>query len=182
MQAIYSNTENCVRVNGYESDWFDVTCGLKQECLLSPVLFSLNINDLAKEIKFLNKGVHIGESKVSILLYPDDIIFLAESEEDLQLMLNCLNQWCARWQLVVNGLKSNVVHFRCASRKRSDFNFSGGDISLDVVSQNRYLGVILTEHLDYAVTVKSVSQVASRAFGSLVCKFKHFGGFSLCDI
>ena len=152
-------------------------CGLKQGCLLSPMLFSLYINDLAKEIKFLNKGVHIGESKVSILLYADDIIFLAESEEDLQLMLNCLNQWCAYWQLVVNGLKSNVVHFRCVSSKRSNFKFSCGDISLDVVSQYRYLGVILTEHLDYAVTVKSVSQVASRAFGSLVCKFKHFGGF-----
>ena len=69
------------------------------------------------------------------------------------------------------------MHFRCVSSKRSDFKFSCGDISLDVVSQYRYLGVILTEHLDYAVTVKSVSQVASRAFGSLVCKFKHFGGF-----
>ena len=57
MQAIYNNTEICARVNGYESDWFDVTCGLKQGCLLSPMLFSLYINDLAKEINFLNKDV-----------------------------------------------------------------------------------------------------------------------------
>ena len=35
----------CVKVNRFSTEWFDVRCGLKQGCPLSPTLFSFFVND-----------------------------------------------------------------------------------------------------------------------------------------
>jgi len=39
-----------------------------------------------------------------------------------------------------------------------------------------YLGIVLTEHLDYNVTAKFVSQATGRALGLLIAKFRSIGG------
>ena len=39
---------------------------------------------------------------ISILLYADDIVLLAENEVNLQLMLSTLEKWCRDWKLDVN--------------------------------------------------------------------------------
>ena len=59
------------------SDWFDVKIGLKQSCILSPLLFNIFINDLAQTVNNLECGASYGESDVSILLYAGDIVLLS---------------------------------------------------------------------------------------------------------
>ena len=76
------------------TDWFPVNLGVKQGCILSPLLFSMYINDLTVGIKALGKGVCINNESVSILLYADDIVLIAECEKDLQDMLNFVSDWC----------------------------------------------------------------------------------------
>ncbi len=63
IQSIYKDVKYCVRVNGLQSKWFDVSIRLHQGCLLSLMLFNLYINDLASEMKELNVGVMIGGGK-----------------------------------------------------------------------------------------------------------------------
>ncbi len=53
--------------------WFPTTSGVRQGDVLSPTWFSLFVNDLALEVKLLNRGVPVGQGKLSILLYADDI-------------------------------------------------------------------------------------------------------------
>lgn len=85
-----------MRINGVNTEWFDVTCGLKQGCILSPLLFNLYVNDLIDDMKQSGYGVNIGGESLAILLYADDIAISAESAEDLQAMLNILNNWCVK--------------------------------------------------------------------------------------
>ena len=86
IKALYNSVTSCVRINGSLTEWFEVNTGLRQGCSLSPVLFNLFINDLATKIKALDLGVDIGNgAKLGILLYADDVVFLAESEADYKL-------------------------------------------------------------------------------------------------
>ena len=101
-----------VRINGFSTDWFEVKCGLKQVCPLSPVLFSFFINDLALKMKVTDVYVVCGEDKANILLFADDIVLLSENPNDLQVLLNILSTWCKLNGMVINGTKSNIVHFR----------------------------------------------------------------------
>ncbi len=50
IKAIYNDVSCCVRINGVKTDFFNVSSGLKQGCLLSPLLFNLFLNDLSQEI------------------------------------------------------------------------------------------------------------------------------------
>ena len=69
IKGLYNKVICTVRINGFNTDWFTVKCGLKQGCPLSPVLFSFFINDLALKLKSTNVGVVCGDEKVSILLF-----------------------------------------------------------------------------------------------------------------
>ena len=97
------------------TNWFRVNSGLRQGCSLSTLLFNMFINDLASRIQYLGKGVNIDSENVSILMYADDIVLIAENEEDLQHMLNELNNWCNVNSMTINYNKSNIVHFRPCS-------------------------------------------------------------------
>ena len=90
--SLYKDVKSCVRINGLSTDFFDVKCGLKQGCLLSPLLFNIYINDLVHEMKPLDVGVNIDGENVCILLYADDVILIADSEDELQTLLDCLHR------------------------------------------------------------------------------------------
>ena len=176
LKSLYVSVSSCVRVNSFNTDWFDVHCGLRQGCILSPLLFNLFINDLAIFIKSLDLGVEWGGEKGCLLLYADDIVLLAESSSELQILLNALNDWCGRNHISVNTAKSNVVHFRPESIYRTNNAFTFGNGSIETIGQYKYLGVVLSEHLDYDIMTKAVAQSASHALGLLIAKCKTMGG------
>ena len=176
LKSLYVSVSSCVRVNSFNTDWFDVHCGLRQGCILSPLLFNLFINDLAIFIKSLDLGIELGGEKVCLLLYADDIVLLAESSSELQILLNALNDWCGRNHMSVNTAKSNVVHFRPKSISRTNTVFTFGNGNIETIDQYTYLGVVLSEHLDYDIMTKAVAQSASSALGLLIAKCKTMGG------
>ncbi len=112
IKSMYTDTTASLKINKLETDWFRCESGVRQGDVLSTTLFSIFINDLAKEIKDMDIGIPIGELKLCILLYADDIVLLSENERDLQSMLDKLNEWCVKWHMKVNETKTNVIHFR----------------------------------------------------------------------
>ncbi len=63
-------------------------------------------------MKASNLGGKANDQIVGILLYADDAVSLSEHEEDLQIMLNIVAEWCWTWRLVINQGKTQKVHFR----------------------------------------------------------------------
>ena len=177
LQSLYSNVECSVRINGVCTEWFPVKIGLKQGCILSPVLFNLYINGLVERLKRSGLGVSVDGLKVALLIYADDLAILAESEEDLKAMLNELHKWSEEFAMDVNVEKTKIVHFRRGpATPRTEEVFLYGMKPIQVVSQYRYLGLVLTECLDWSVTAKYVAQASQRALGLLIAKSKAHGG------
>ena len=58
-----------VKVGAGRSDPFEVSCGLRQGCILSPLLFSLFINSVVARLKDAEVGVKCGSKLISMLFY-----------------------------------------------------------------------------------------------------------------
>ena len=99
LKSVYHKPIACVRLNELHTNWFPTSSGVKQGDALSPTLFAIYINDLAKEIKALNCGIRCGNEMISILLYADDIVLLSPSEDNLQRMLSYIDDWFNKWRL-----------------------------------------------------------------------------------
>ena len=112
IKSLYKQTESCVQLNDIYTDWFNIESGVRQGDSLSPTLFALFVNDLAKDVNKLNLGIDINGRNLCMLLYADDIVLLSDSPENLQSLLSELNKWCDKWQMKINCDKSKIMHFR----------------------------------------------------------------------
>jgi hypothetical protein len=72
IKTIHSQVECAIKLNGSMTEWFNVTSGLKQGCVLSSVLFNIFINSLVTDIKALDIGIDIECEQIGILLYADE--------------------------------------------------------------------------------------------------------------
>jgi hypothetical protein len=174
IKSIYDNTVSSLRLNNKLTDWFDIDSGVRQGDALSTTLFSTFINDLAIEINSLNLGIDVGSMKITTLLYADDIILVANDENDLQRIIDHVYEWCQKWRMTVNIDKTNIVHFRKKVCSLTKFDFHLGSAELKKVDKYKYLGVILDEFLNFDSNAEVLSAAASRALGAVINKFKCF--------
>ena len=115
LRAMYLSVLSCVRCNPRNTDYFNCMQGLKQGCLVSPVLFSFLINELASEtllrgkhgIQLLPRGIDL-----FLLMFADNIALLSSTPVGLQNQLNVLYEVANGLGLLVNLEKTKIVVFR----------------------------------------------------------------------
>ena len=76
------------------SDYFSLSCGVRQGGVLSPCLFAIFIVSVVDRV--IESGFNM--TCFSILLYADDIVLLAPSVHSLQLLLDtCEDELFHTW-------------------------------------------------------------------------------------
>lgn len=138
IDSLYRHTESCVRVGSHYSDWFEVKMGVKQGCVLSPLIFSLFIDGVVEALRKADVGVNIGNVHVDLLLYADDICIVCESEKDLQKAMLIVQKYMNQWRLRVNLTKTKVVVYG-RKVKKCEIRYDG--VLLDVEESYEYLGL-----------------------------------------
>ena len=68
------------------------------------------------------------------------------------------------------------MHFRKSRVARSDYVFMFGDHTMECVESYKYLGVLLTDSLDFSRTADVLSNSAGRALGAIIAKYKCMNG------
>ena len=112
LQVAYRSLTYEVKVGEMMSDSFAVSRGLRQGCVLSPLLFSLYFNSLEEKLRGMGVGVECSGRMVTVLLYGDDAVLLAENEEQVERGLKVLEEWCKEWAVEVNVEKYGGMHIR----------------------------------------------------------------------
>jgi hypothetical protein len=95
--------------------------GLRQGEVLSPILFSLFIEDLETNLQCTgNPGISLDQLSLFLLLFADDLVLLAETPDDLQESLDKLQEYCLKWGLSVNTSKTKTMVFCRGGPLRKD--------------------------------------------------------------
>ena len=105
IKNMYGWIKSCVFVNGVSSNYFPSNIGVQQGENLSPFLFNIFFNNLETFLSQSqkHKGIELEGHlfaflKVSVLLYADDTVILAESSSDLQNVLDTYASYCKIWK------------------------------------------------------------------------------------
>ena len=162
LKQMYKNITCRVKSNGLLSQEFLYSIGVRQGCVLSPLLFNLFINDVVELLQSEKIGISAGEAIIFILLYADDIVLLAENENDLQYMVNKLRIFCEESKMYVNTSKTQWLIFE---KKESSMNFqlSFCDNHIEKVKIFKYLGIFFDHKLTFADHVKFILIKADKA-------------------
>ena len=121
IRSLYNDVKCCVKYNNVLSYCFMCKNGVFQGEVLSPILFSMYVNDC--ESHFLSDHcphVAIQMLNLFLIMYADDMVLLAETPEGLQTLLDSLSEYTHKWDLKLNTNKIKVVAFRNGGKLRDN--------------------------------------------------------------
>ena len=86
LRNLYAGQEATVRTAHGTTDWFQITKGVRQGCILSPCLFNLYAEYIIWNAGLVEAqdGIKIAGRNINNLRQADDTIIIAESEEELK--------------------------------------------------------------------------------------------------
>ena len=123
LKAIYAHVRAYTRTSKGLTNTVTCPVGVRQGCIISPIICTLFLNGLQEYISVGSHGIDIETHgidietiKLFVLLFADDLVIFAELVIELQRLINRLVGYCDRWRMKVNLLKTKVVVFRNGGR------------------------------------------------------------------
>lgn len=175
---MYNKVKLCVR-NGCDlSDFFDTRKGLKQGCVLCPILFSLFFEELQNTLSESElKGIQFSPDIIEILMlmFADDIALISDTVEGLQRQLNILCQHCNNWELTVHLDKSEIVVFRNGGKLNRHEHWTYGAKRIKVVSEYTYVGLLFSSQMSLRRMTENLASKSKRVLISMVNSMHSLG-------
>ena len=145
IKSMYSSVKSRVKFSNMLGNEFQCSLWVTHGECLSPLLFSLYLNDVKEQ--FVNSGldgIDTDMLKIFMLLYADDIVIFANTQEELQNSLDLMLQYCTRWKLTINISKTKVMVFRKGGTLPRNLGFYYNGVPLEIVKDFKYLGIVFT--------------------------------------
>ena len=160
-KSYLSNRKQYVQLEKSKSQLRPITCGVPQGSVLGPLFFILFINDLYKCCP---------EGKVRLFADDTTIFFHKNNINDIittgKLIMIQLTNWLRANKLTLNADKSTFTIFK--SHKKIIPNMPETieflNQSIKRASHNKFLGVILDEHLSWSNHITELSNKLKRLF------------------
>jgi retron-type reverse transcriptase len=109
VKPVYDKPTANIILNGEKLKPFPLKSGTRQGCLLSPLLFNIVLEFVARAIRQEEeiKGIQIGKETVKISLFTDDmILYLKDPKNSTQKLLDTINNY-SKWQDTKSTYKNN---------------------------------------------------------------------------
>ena len=134
-----------VRVGSTLSDYFTQEVGVPQGSILSPVLFSIKINNIVKSVLKNNDSS----------LFVDDFALivrgksLARVEREMQLCVNSVQKWVIENGFKFSTTKTQCIHFHNFRKTFPDPEIYLGRDRIKAVKEAKFLGLIFDQKLTF---------------------------------
>ena len=137
-----------VVVNSKMSVWADILSGIPEICVLGPILFVIFINTLPDVVTS------------TVKLFADDTKLDQSMSDHVQLQrdLYTLEHWSHKWHLGFNESKCKGIHLGSSNIHH---NYVMNDVPLALKSQEKYLGVIVDDDMNFHAHVIQAVKKAS---------------------
>ena len=154
-----------MKVGEKHSEWFEVEQGVRQGCTHSPWLFNVFLDVIVKESRGgFKEGMRLGEENVDVLLFADDMVLVADSEESLRVNITTLDETLRKWEMKMNWEKTEVMK---VGKERGHYCVEVGDRKLESVEVVKYLGVMISGDGRMEEEIRSRIGNAARVIGVL---------------
>lgn len=143
--------------------------GIRQECVLLPLLFNIYSEIIFKEVlEGVTGDIKINGKAINNIRYANGTIVLAEKIQDLQDMMDRIVQCSESFDLSMYTAKTKVLVF---SKTPMHAYLTIKGITMEQVPSFKYLGTIVTNQNDHKKEIRSRIEQARRTF---VCMRKFF--------
>lgn len=163
IKGLYLNNQGKVRVDSVTSDNFHFEQGVRQGCILSPILFNVYGEYIMRRTcEGWKGGVSIGGVKITNLRYADDTTLLAANESEMVALLNRMEAISKDMGLSINRSKTKLMVVDRAQK----LHFSG-TLKLESVDNFVYLGSIITNNGSSELEIRRRIAMAKTAMSQL---------------
>ena len=141
IKDMYTNTKTKFNLGVLETGWVQQKKGVRQGCTLSPLLFNLYLEELAIRIRRSGLGMKVGRDTIGLLLYADDVIVMAETNDMLQKMLDIVQTYADEFHMKFSTEKSGVI---VVNDEMND-KWCLGDGEIRKLKECKYLGLCINK-------------------------------------
>jgi hypothetical protein len=148
IKAIYRKSVANIKVNGEKVGAIPPKSGTRQGCPLSPYLFNIVLEVLARAIRQQKeiKWIQIGKEEVKISLFADDIlVYISDPKNSTRELLNLINSFNEVAGDKINSNKS--MAFLYTKDKKAEKEIRETTPSSIVSNNIKYLDVTLTKEV-----------------------------------
>ena len=171
IENIYEKANVSIKINGKLSPPFQSNKGVRQGCPLSPLLFTIYINDLIPFIHQRIEGIKVCKKEIKGLLFADDMALFSDTAQNMQHTLLALEQYCNRWDLTVNTTKTKIMRY--PSSPPSTFLYLNEP--LEEVPYYKYLGFYISNFGKLDKGMEMLVASANKAYSALLGHSKRLG-------
>ena len=172
---MYTHQKLRVKWNGIYGNMFNVSNGVKQGGILSPLLFCIYIDILLCALKQSNIGCTIGNVFMGCVGYADDVCLLAPSCHALRHMLSICEEFGIQYYVKFNSTKSHIT----VCNRNVNITVSGNFIlNGEIIETSNYV-----EHLGHVIgNSASKRKVIEKAIGDLYMRTNYvMSKFGCCS-
>ena len=171
IKNMYTQDFACVNIGDSITEEFRINQGVKQGCILSPLLFNIFVSDLTTALdKGESNPVKIdNDLSLNSLIWADDLLLLSESEHGLNNMLRNLDEYTKSNLIRVNLDKTNCMIFNKSGRLiRRTFMF--GSKKVEMTREYKYLGFLMTPSFSIPRALADLRDRSLKAYYALKSK------------